>query len=100
MSLSVADLMGEMDFRLPKVVQSKEEAEDGDSIVAEDGIYKLVRAIIGDFWIKAESFKTKMVGMPHLSESFTQSSEIPKIPGELFYGIIRFYRKIYEIKMK
>lgn len=96
MSLSVADLMGEMDFRLPKVVQSKEEAEDGDSIVAEDGIYKLVRAIIGDFWIKAESFKTKMVGMPQLSESFTQSSEIPKIPGELFYGIIRFYRKIYE----
>lgn len=96
MSLSIEDLMGEMDFRLPQIVQNKEDAEDGDSIVAEDGIYKLVRSVIGDFWIKAESFKTKMIGMPKMSESFIQSTDIPKIPGKLFYGIIRFYRKIYE----
>lgn len=96
MSLNLEDLMAEMDFRVPQIVKSQEEAEDGDSIVAEDGIYKLVRALIGDFWIKSESFKTKMAGMPQLAESFIKTATIPKIPGKLFYGIIRFYRKIYE----
>ena len=96
MSLNLEDLMAEMDFRVPQIVKSQEEAEDGDSIVAEDGIYKLVRALIGDFWIKSESFKTKMAGMPQLAESFIKTTTIPKIPGKLFYGIIRFYRKIYE----
>lgn len=96
MTLSLEELMGGLGMRIPEIVNTAEEAQDGDSVIAEDGIYKLVRTLIGDFWIKDESFKNKKVGKPQMSESFVQSTEFPKIPGELFYGIIRFYRKIYE----
>lgn len=95
--LNELDLLGMIGAEAPKVVTSKDEAKDGDYIIAEDGMYRLVKAAIGDFWVKSESFKNKLIGSPSIQESFEQGGDIPKIPGELFYGIIRFYRDIYKV---
>lgn len=95
--LNELDLLGMIGVEVPKVVTSKDEANDGDYIIAEDGMYRLVKAAIGDFWVKSESFKNKLIGSPSIQESFEQGGDIPKIPGELFYGIIRFYRDIYKV---
>ena len=95
--LNELDLLGMIGVEVPKVVTSKGEAKDGDYIIAEDGMYRLVKAAIGDFWVKSESFKNKLIGSPSVQESFEQGGDIPKIPGELFYGIIRFYRDIYKV---
>nr|DAD60627.1 MAG TPA: PRTRC system protein A [Caudoviricetes sp.] len=95
--LNELDLLGMIGVETPKVVTSKDEAKDGDYIIAEDGMYRLVKAAIGDFWVKSESFKNKLIGSPSVQESFEQGGDIPKIPGELFYGIIRFYRDIYKV---
>lgn len=82
----------------PRTVLSIEEdnIEDGDLFVARDGIYEFKKKVIGNFWSLKEKFKDPIPLMPEIDVKFVSNPDLPKIPGYLFQGIIRFYRNIYK----
>lgn len=82
----------------PRTVLSIEEdnIEDGDLFVARDGIYEFKKKVIGNFWSLKEKFKDPIPLMPEIDAKFVPNGDLPKIPGYLFQGVIRFYRNIYK----
>lgn len=82
----------------PRTVLSIDEdnIEDGDLFVARDGIYEFKKKVIGNFWSLKEKFKDPIPLMPEIDAKFISNPDLPKIPGYLFQGIIRFYRNIYK----
>lgn len=72
-------------------------SNDGDMIIYADGVYVINKRRIGWFLTIKDKFKHPIPLYETGTQMFIRDEAMPKVPGYLFKGIIRFYQKIHAI---